>query len=190
MSDNKEDNYLLDSLASGDERGIMKIYEKVFPKVLNYVVKSSGNEDDAKDVFQKGLIQLSTRAQSQDFSIKSTFEGYLFTTCQNVWRRELKISKARVTNDEVIHLVSEEREIALTALEQEKWELFQEKLKEISENCRKMLSYFFQKIPYTEIAEKLGYSSENVVRQRIFKCKAKLKDAIKSDSRYDELKEL
>ncbi len=190
MASQKSDDFLLQSLVTGDEKGITEIYKKLYPKVLRYVCKHDGTEDDAKDVMQKGLLQLSARAQAKHFKITSTFEGYFFTTCKNVWRREIKIKQLRVTNPAIIDQVHEEREIALAAYEQEKWELFQEKLAVISENCRKILSYFFNKVPYSKIAEKLDYASENTVRQRIFKCKNKLKEAIKSDSRYNELKEL
>ncbi len=190
MTSKNYDDFLLQSLVSGNETGIKEIYKKIYPKVFNYVLKHDGSEDDAKDVMQKALLQLATRAQAKEFEITSSFEGYLFTTCKNVWRREAKLSKNRVTNDHVIDLVHEERDIALAAFEQDKWELFQEKLLEISENCRKILEYFFNKTPYVKIAEALGYATENTVRQRIFKCKTKLKDAIQSDARYKELKAL
>ncbi|OED36965.1 hypothetical protein AB832_05385 [Flavobacteriaceae bacterium (ex Bugula neritina AB1)] len=190
MNKQKYDDYLLQSLISGDEVGIKEIYKKVYPKVLRYVYNHDGSEDDAKDVMQKGLLQLSVRAQAKDFVITSSFEGYFFTTCKNAWRRERKLSTLRVTNESVIDLIHEERDIALAAYEQEKWELFQEKLSKISDNCRKVLTSFFNKVPYAKIAATLGYASENTVRQRIFKCKSKLKDAIQKDARYKELKEL
>lgn len=190
MTNQKYDDYLLQSLVNGDAAGIKEIYKKLYPKIYRYVCSHDGSEDDAKDVMQKGLLQLSARAQVKEFSISSSFEGYFFTTCKNVWRREAKLSKLRVTNSGVIDLIHEEREIALAGYEQDKWELFQEKLLDISENCRNILKHFFNKTPYVKIAEELGYATENTVRQRIFKCKSKLKEAIHSDSRYNELKEL
>ncbi len=190
MTQKEHDDYLLQSLISGNDAGILEIYKVIYPKVKRYVIRHDGTEDNAKDVLQKALLQLATRAQTKTFEINSSFEGYLFTTCKNVWRREVKISKNRVTNDTVIDLVHEEREIALAAFEQDQWELFQEKLQELSENCRKILEFFFNKIPYVQIAKILGYATENTVRQRIFKCKGKLKESIQADARYNELKEL
>ncbi|WP_108869651.1 RNA polymerase sigma factor [Aquimarina aquimarini] len=190
MTNKEYDNYLLKSLIEGDSSGIVEIYKRIYPKVLRYVCSHDGAEDDAKDVMQKALLLLSTRAQQKEFSITTSFEGYFFTTCKNVWRREVKQSRTRVTNDKVIDLIHEEREIALAAYEQEKWVLFQEKINQISENCRKVLKLFFNKLPYSKIADELGYATENTVRQRVFKCKSKLKEAIRSDVRYKELKEL
>jgi len=190
MGNKKRDDYLLESLVRGEDKGIKEIYTTLYPKVKAYICSHDGSEDDAKDVMQKALLQLSARAQDKDFKINSTFDGYFITICKNLWRRASKLSKSRVTNEGVLDLVHEEREIALAAYEQEKWELFQEKLLEISENCREVLGFFFKKIPYAKIADTLGYATENTVRQRIFKCKSKLKDAIQMDARYNELKEL
>ncbi|SEL16514.1 RNA polymerase sigma factor, sigma-70 family [Aquimarina amphilecti] len=189
MANKKLDDYLLQSLKSGNDKGIKEIYNRLYPKVKSYIVSHDGSEDDAKDVMQKALLQLSARAQDENFKITSSFEGYFITICKNLWRRASKLSKMRVTNEGVMDLVHEEREIALATYEQEKWELFQEKLLEISQNCREVLAFFFNKVPYVQIAEKLGYGSENTVRQRIFKCKSKLKEAIHADMRYNELKE-
>lgn len=190
MANKKYDDYLLHSLITGDNKGVKEIYDKLYPKIKAYICSHDGSEEDAKDIMQKALLQLSARAQVKDFRITSSFCGYFITICKNLWRRNAKLSKLKVTNDGIIDLVNEEREIALVAYEQEKWELFQEKLLEISENCRQVLAFFFNKVPYVQIAEKLGYATENTVRQRIFKCKSKLKEAIHSDTRYNELKEL
>jgi len=72
-------------------------------------------------------------------------------------------------------------------LEQEKWELFHEKLETISVNCREILKMFFNKLSSKEIKEKLEYGSEATVRQRVFKCKAQLIKIIKSDGRFRQL---
>ena len=141
-------------------------------------------------MFQKALMQIMARVQVQSFKIKSTFEGYLFTACKNLWRRELNKQKLRVTNSEVVELKSEAQDLALSVLEQERWEFFQEKLEQISENCKEILKRFFKKIAYKDIAKELNYNDENVVRQRVFKCKNKLTEMIQTDNRFNQLKEL
>ncbi|WP_109299766.1 RNA polymerase sigma factor [Aquimarina sp. AU474] len=180
--------YFLQSLINGDNKGVSKIYKELYPKIRGYILKSDGSDDDAKDIMQKALIQLSVRAQDPNFSITSSFEGYFMTICKNLWRREIKKTKLRVTNDKVFDLVNEELEIAMSIYEQEKWELFREKLNDISTNCRELLKLFFEKVSYKKIAEVKNYASENTVKQRIFKCKSKLKESIQSDIRYKDLK--
>lgn len=182
-------NYLK-ALLENDSKVIGTIYTKIFPKVLKFVLQNKGQQVDAEDIFQKALLQIAVRYRREPFEIKSSFEAYLFTACKNLWRRELNRSKTRVTDDGVVELKSEERDMALATFEQERWELFTEKLEAISENCKKILKLFFGKVSYERIVQEMGYSSETVARQRVFKCKAKLTQTVIKDKRYNSLKEL
>ena len=180
----------LNALVQGDSKSIRIIYDTCFPFVKKFVLQNSGKIEDAEDVFQKALLQIAVRYKKEKFEIKNTFEAYLYSVCKNLWRRELNKSKNRVTNDGVIELVNEEKDQAMAIVEQKRQELFVEKLQKLSENCKKILTLFFAKVPYAEIAEQQNYSSETVVRQRVFKCKKKLIDLIKKDNRFNSLREL
>lgn len=183
-------NEYLEGLSNGDSKVIAHIYHHTYPKVAKFVLNNSGSPVDAEDIFQKALLQFIARYRLNKFQIKTSFEGYFFQACKNLWRRELNNRKREVTNTGKRELLNEENEMALAALEQEKWELFQEKLEELSDNCKTILKLFFKKTPYPEIAEQMEYTSDNVLRQRIFKCKKKLTELIKKDSRYRALKKL
>ncbi len=180
----------LKALVNGDSKIIKSIYENNFISVKKFVLKNNGSIADAEDIFQKALLQLTVRYKKENFKINTNFNGYLFTVCKNLWRRELNKSKNKVTNDKVIELVSEEQDNALAYLELKRQELFVEKLNQLSDNCKKILTLFFSKTPYAEIVESADYNSETVVRQRVFKCKKKLTELIKSDVKYNSLKEL
>lgn len=186
----KDNAIYLKALLQSDTEKILKIYETCFPNVRTFVFRNSGNQSDAEDIFQKALMQITVRYRRVPFEIKSSFEAYLFTACKNLWRRELNKSKEKVTLDGVVEHKSEERDIATSILEQERWEFFQEKLEEISTNCKEILKRFFKKIAYKTIAIELGYNDESVVRQRVFKCKTKLTQIIKEDNRFNQLKNL
>ncbi len=185
MPDNQ---YFIQGILNSDERVITEIYTHSFPKVLKFVLQNKGQQVDAEDVFQKALMQISVRIKHRDLeTIRSTFEAYLFTACKNLWRRELNKSKKTVTNDGVMELVSEESDMAYALLEQERWELFKEKLEKLSDNCKQIMMLFLKKVSYADMATQLSYSSETVVRQRVFKCKAKLIASVKSDNRFKNL---
>jgi RNA polymerase sigma factor (sigma-70 family) len=186
----EKNNTFLNALANGDSKKIESIYIDNFQSVKRFILQNKGNTEDAEDVFQKALLQIVVRYKKDKFEIKTTFGGYLFTVCKNLWRRELNSRKNRVTNSTIVELYSEEKENSLVIIEQKRQELFVEKLGEISDNCKNILTLFFSKIPYSKIVEQTDYSSETVVRQRVFKCKKKLIALIKSDKRYNSLKEL
>lgn len=180
-------NYL-DGLRTGDEKIIKAIYRSMFPKVRHFVLKNEGEQQDAEEVFQNALYQLSIRLKLSDIEIKLSFEAYLFTVCKNLWRKELNSKKRWVRNEEVIALKSEENYHSEAIINQERWDLFEEKLELLSPNCKELLKDYFKKVSYDLIVKKFNYASENVAFQRIFKCKKRLGDLIKKDGNYEKLK--
>lgn len=183
-------NNFLETLSEGKQQHIVSIYKEVFPKIKRFVLNNNGTLSDAEDIFQKALLQIIVRYRKEPFHIKSSFENYFFTVCSNLWRRELNNYKPTTNNPEVLKNISEEQDAACAIVEQERYELFSDKLSTLSENCRQILKLFFAKTSYQTIMQKLNYNSENVVRQRIFKCKKRLIDLIKKDKRYNNLKDL
>ncbi len=183
-------NFYLDALVSGNSKVISKIYEINFKQVKRFIVQNKGNTEDAEDIFQKALLQIAMRHKKDGIQINTTFDGFLFTVCKNLWRRELNTHKNRVTNSDVVEQVSEAKDNATAIIEQKRQELFVEMLNKISENCKMILSMFFAKTSYAEIVASTEYTSETVVRQRVFKCKKRLTDLIKEDQRFNSLREL
>lgn len=180
----------LEALMHMDSKKIEEIYRNNFPNVKRFVLQNKGQISDAEDVFQKALLQITVRYKKEKFDINSSFEGYLYTVCKNLWRRELNKKKKWVTTDAFYKLEDEDQDIAISILEQKQWELFKEGLEKISENCKKILTMFFAKVSYADMVKTMSYNSETVARQRVFKCKAKLTDIIKKDKRYASLKEI
>jgi len=177
----------LNALLEGNEKIILSIYHDTLPKVQFFVKNNKGTQDDAKEIFQKALYQLTARVRVQSFNINTSFEAYLFTACKNLWRRELNNRKKEVRNDGVFELVSEEQDNSKAILEQERWELFEEKIASLTENCRELLKLYFKKTSYKNIVEKFNYANENTAFQRVFKCKKRLMDMVKMDVKYREL---
>ncbi len=178
--------YYIAGIASGNSVVLLEIYDAFLPLVKKFVQKENGSITDAEDVFNQALMQLYARLKTKHIDIKSTFEGYLFTTCKNLWRRELnKKSKMRVTNDEVLEhkVITTEDDDAIFE-EEAQWELFEEKFQALSDNCKNVLKLHLQKLSAREIMGKLNYASETTVRQRIFKCKSSLIKKIRSDVRF------
>lgn len=184
---NNNSNKYLDALLEHNEPLILEIYQNSFDKVKSFIVANNGNEDDTQEIFQKVLCQLVARLKVRKFEITSSFEAYVFTACKNLWRRELNFRKRRVRNDGVIELVTEEQDNSKAILEQERWELLEEKITALSENCKQLLELYFKKVSYTIIVEKFGYANENTAFQRVFKCKRRLMDLVKLDKRFKEL---
>ncbi len=186
-----EDQRLLSSLLEGDSEGIEDIYRLVFPRVKMFVLGNHGEEEDAWDIFQKALMQLTARIRKRQFQITDSFEAYLYTACKNLWRRELNRRKRVTTmhrNEQ--HGENASEDMAIAILEQERWELLQRCIQKLSENCRRILTMYFRDTSYAAMKNEFNYNSETVARQRVFKCKAKLVKTIKESPDYKNLQDL
>lgn len=183
-------NVYLEELLRGNSEVISKMYKINFIQIKNFVLLNRGNSIDAKDIFQKALLQIAVRHQKDGIKLHTSFSGFLFTVCKNLWRRELNNRKHIIQDYSMNNLVCEASDGARAIIEQKRHELFLEKLGNVSENCKLMLTMFFANISYKEIVSSTSYTSEAAVRQRIFKCKKKLKELIQKDHRFNTLQEL
>ncbi len=180
--------YYIDGLKSRDNNVIKEIYDLNFRKILGFISKNNGDKADAKDIINKALVQLMARENLDSIKEDSTFEAYLFTACKNLWIRELNKKKnIGVTSNHVKELYYKEKDLAQSSLEQDRWDLFNEQFKHLSENCREVLEMLFNKVSGNEMKDQMGYASDTTVRQRVFKCKKKLTELIKSDHRFKTL---
>lgn len=172
-------------LITGNEKVTLEIYTKLFPKVQAYVLKNRGDSQDASDVFHDGLLYIIVTQKEKRTEIKS-FEAYLFVVCKNIWKRSLK---NQVIKNDSITLTDKEEELSTFILEQQMHDFYIKKFDELSENCKEILSSYFNGLSYEELAAEYAYASINTVRQRVFKCRAKLIKLIKEDQTYQKIKQ-
>jgi RNA polymerase sigma factor (sigma-70 family) len=185
--EHKDNHPQITALLQGDENTIRVIYNSVFPKVKKFTLNNNGTASDAEEVFQEALYQLIVRAKLKGVTIKSSFDGYLLTICKNLWYKELNKRNKEVRNEGVFELKEKEDDRIASILQQDRWDLFEEMMTKLSENCMNLLKDYFNKVPYSTIVEKFSYATENAAFQRVFKCKEKLMKLIKTDPRYKNL---
>ena len=178
--------YRLEDLIQGKKETIRLLYDTLYPKVTNFVLKNKGNFKDAEEIFHDALFQLIVRAKVKKIQINNSLEAYIFTICKNLWYAQLNKRKKEIRKDGIFELKSEDHTLE-NMLNQERWDLFQEKLLKLSDNCQQLLKDYFNKVSYDIIVKKFNYTTKNVAFQRIFKCKKRLTELIKLDVRYKNL---
>ena len=85
-------------------------------------------------------------------------------------------------------LVDKEAELGTHILEQELFDFYIEKFDLLSDNCKEILSSYFNGLSYEDIVAEYSYASVNTVRQRVFKCRSKLVKLIKEDNKYQKIR--
>ncbi len=179
---------LLAGLWGNDTRTLEEIYDRFFVQVRRMVLDGGGNAEDAADVFQEGLVVLFKKKDDPDFELTAAFGTYLYGVCRFTWLRlwRKKSRSQGVTFPDSEELIDEYKvEESLVAAE--KRQLFQEKMKALGEDCRRVLQLFFAGTPLREIAQKMGFT-DDYIKKKNRVCKKKLTDLVRNDPRYQELK--
>ena len=182
-----EEKDYIEGIITGDSRLIREIYEQYSQPILRLIQNNNGNQEDARDVFQEGLMLVYQKASQPDFKLTSSFFTYFYSICRFIWMNRIrKKSFSEVTlNEEITSTISD---FSTPEIEQnEKMVLYRKKFLLLGADCQKILNLFLKKVSMKEIVEKMGYSSVGYAKKRKFKCKEKLIKLVTSDSSYQEL---
>jgi DNA-directed RNA polymerase specialized sigma24 family protein len=129
------------------------------------------------------MVALYKRLQKEDIELTNSFNVYIFSIGKFTWFHHLKkISKDRA-------LVSKETKIDYEPdIDEEfRFRLYEKHFNQLGEDCKKVLGYYFEKIPFLEVAELMGYKSEDFARRKKYLCKNQLKKMILNDPIYKEV---
>ena len=186
------DHKYIEALTNNDSVLIDEIYRRYAASIKKMVVKNSGTETDAADLFQDVLIELHRKATQQNFVLTCPFEAFLFLVCRNRWINELHKRKGHhavtISGDEGFDInedVVENYEILLI-LEKRK-DLIENKLAELGDGCRNLLSLSWSGKRLQEVAEILNFSYA-YVRKKKTECMSKLINLVKDAPGFSALK--
>ncbi len=183
-----KDNVYIKGIIAGDGTILREIYESYHKAIFQLVSTNQGTEEDAKDVFQEGIMLMYQKLQSADFQMASSFFTYFYAVCRNIWsnkRRKKSFGEVSLT-DEITSMYKEVPEAQFHQSEQ--YTLYRKKFLELGAECQQILSLFFAKTKMTEIVEKMNFSSVSYAKKRKFICKERLVNLIQGDASYFELK--
>lgn len=170
-----KDSEIIACIKKGDEKALDFLYLKNYRMMLKMIIRNNGSEDEAKDVFQEALIVFWQKViYDQEFTLTSKISTYLYSICQNLWRKELE-RKKRHSHEQVEKPEYPDQDTT------EKVEIVNKCIRELGESCRKILTYYyFDKLSMNDIAEKLGFANADTAKTKKYKCKKELDQKIKS----------
>ena len=165
---------LFDRIQKGDEKALEFIYKKYYRMMTKLVITNSGTEEEARDVYQDALVVFWQKARSGNLVLTSKMSTYIYSVCQNLWRKELD-RKKRLSNEEK----DSSETMDLEGPEREK--IIAKCMDQLGETCRKVLMYYyFDELSMQEIADKLGFANTDTAKTKKYKCKQKLDELVKA----------
>ncbi len=185
------DHKYIEALQKNDSVLIGEIYSRYSGRVKQMVLKNNGNETDAADLFQDVLVELYRKATQQQFVLTCPFEAFLYLVCRNRWINVLHKRKGKhvtIKGDEGFNISEEVFENYEALLVQEKRKnLVEEKLWELGEGCRDLLTLSWSGKPLQEVAALLKFTYA-YVRKKKTECMSKLISLVKDAPGFSALK--
>lgn len=177
------DEAIIEGLRLRSDYIIKYMYQEMFPMIRYLVVKNSGNDEDAEDVFQDGLIVVFKKIRDHELDLTCSFRTYIYSVCRNIWLQKLSKRKqyAREFSDVESFVDLPDKVDQFQEEEMEKYRLYQQHFLTLGEDCQKVLLLFMKKQSLKEIAVEMGYKTEKYAKTRKYLCKEELKKRIIND---------
>jgi len=182
-----KNNDVIKGVLGGDQVILTAFYRNNLPKITNFILKNSGNEADAEDVFQDALVLTYQKLRDDDLSLECALATYVFAVSRNLWMNTLRKRRKILLNDEFLGISEDLNESILeTIFVKERQFLFQKYFLKLGERCQEVLLHFFSGKSMVEISKLMGYS-EGYTRKKKFECKKHLTETIAKDPIFHEL---
>lgn len=174
---------LITALKAEEADAFTTVYQEAYKLVEYYIKSHGGNQDDAKDIFQEGLIGLLKLIRKPDFDLSAKVSSLMYSICRNTWIKSLRKKGKEISVDE-FHRDIEPIELPDLSEEPEDQEEYKEvvtALEEIGEKCKEIiLLAHYQGVPRDEIAAQMDYTPA-FTRIKLFRCMNKLRSMLGID---------
>ena len=91
------DSRLLNQLQNEDNASFALLYRFYYPAIEAHIIRNSGSQADAEDVFQEAIVVLLQQIRRVDFVLTSSLKTYLFAIARNLWLKRLRETRYTVT---------------------------------------------------------------------------------------------
>lgn len=163
-----------------DERGALELlYKGNFDLIRKYVLLNSGDDEDAKDVYQDTLMIFMKKINVPGFELTSKVSTLLYGIARNVWMK--KLERDRVTEK---HVKGYSIEASISVMDEEvddqdRISRVLSALEALGEPCRTILrDFFYGGLSMVDIAEKMGYTNADNAKNQKYKCMNRLKRSV------------
>lgn len=175
----RTDNQLTTAFKNNDQKVMQMVYQNIFPKFRSHALKNSGNEAQAKDVFQEAFIACWRNIKENRFSEDGNVEGYLFTIARNKWTDYLRspdFRKIVILNPSAnLSIVTEEDPDTEEANRERQRTLLQQALDNLGINCKTLLQLFYYERKSMDLISKELNITPASARNQKYRCMEKLR---------------
>lgn len=168
---------------------VKALYRHCFESLSWYIQHNNGSLEDAEDIFQEVLVSFIEMVRNGKFRGESSVKTFLFSLNRYTWLNELKRRGRQKAREEKFEK-TRDTEIPDTSEYIAGRESRNELLRlvgTLGETCRKiLLLFYYENLSMREILDETDYETEQVVRNKKYKCLKQLEQMIQSEPAIKE----
>lgn len=168
------------------------LYSRYYEGLTQFVISNGGNEQDADDIFQETVVAFIEMVRMGKFRQEASVKTILFTINRNTWYTEISKRGRQQARNKLF--VAENHEVEKDVSEyisgREARNTVLSVIEGLGAACKKiLLLFYYENLSMKDILESTEYESEQVVRNKKYKCLKQLEQMMREDPvLYEQLK--
>jgi RNA polymerase sigma factor (sigma-70 family) len=160
--------------------------DRYLPMIRLMVTQLGGSQEDAKDIFQEGLMIMLEKIDNKEFALTCKFKTFLYCVCENLWKSI--IAKRQAATNYFARRTEPEDEKDFTEVMDKDLckELFLSVFNTLDPVGKNILKLYWEEVSPQEIADRLGYSY-GYVRKKKCEAQAELTEKVKKHPDYKRI---
>jgi len=162
---------------------VLARHEKLRNDIGQMVKSHGGDADDGVMIFHDAIIAFVKKVFTEKaFKIDQTIEGYIYGIARFLWINERrKAQRHQHLPLENVAFSEKENMETWSVLEKQDRKLIHKVMDRLGKNCKEVLLFWAGGYSMKEVAEKLSYKSEGMVRKKKHHCLQSLIQLVKEN---------
>src|SRR5689334_13654139 len=88
---NSKDEEIITAIKTGNNSAALNhLYKTALPKIIRFITRNNGDEEEAKDIFQDAVVALFNTVMLGKFNAEGDVTGFLYFVSRNLWINRIK----------------------------------------------------------------------------------------------------
>jgi RNA polymerase sigma factor (sigma-70 family) len=180
------DMEIIECLRNRQSYVVHYLSDRYMPMIRLMVYQMGGSVEDAKDVFQDGLMIMLEKIDNKDFVFTCKFKTFLYSVCENLWKTVL-VKRQSASNYLSVQTERDNYNDFTELLDNKLYEtIFYNVFETLDKVSKQILILYWQEISPREIADKLGYTY-GYVRKKKCEAQGELIEKVKKHPDYKRI---
>jgi RNA polymerase sigma factor (sigma-70 family) len=177
------DNEIIECLRNRQSYVVHWLSDRYMPMIRMMVYQKGGTAEDARDIFQDGLIIMLEKLDDNKFKLTCKFKTFLYCVCEHLWKTILEKRQSAANYLNRRSEPESEKDFTDMIDYQMYEQIIQDVFKTLDPISKKILTFYWQEKSLQEIADQLGYTY-GYVRKKKCEAQGELTEKVKRHPGY------